>query len=455
MSIFGRMMKSIRADLALSDPKAWSPSLWNLIGSQAISGENVTEQTALTYSAVWNAIIQIGGSIGSLPLHLMQQKGEVRRMATDNAMYRVMHDEWNPYMTAMTGREVYMAHLLTWGNGYAEIVRDGYGAFRQLWPIPPNRIRPKMVDGVLFYIVDVDNQQLQLRRDQILHTPGLGYDGFMGYGVISMARKSIGLGMAMETFGSLFFGQGTHPGTIISHPGTLSGPGHKNLESSLVTAYSGLGNTHRLMLLEEGMKVEKWGIPPNDCQFLESRQFQIPEICRWFNIQPHKLKDLTRSSFSNIEAENGSFVIDCLRPWCERLEQNYAMQLLSKTDKEQSGRGRLYWKHNLNALLRGDTAARGTYYSTMFNIGALSQNEIRALEDMNPIKNGDKHYVQLSMQAVEDVGKLPEQGELELVEDDETDTEDSGEKKALPPPSKRNGGNGLDKRVQMLLLTEQ
>ena len=407
MNLFNKVKHLIK-NLSLTEPKAWLPSLWNLIGSQSLSGETVTEQTALTYSAVWNAVTIISGTIGALPLHLYQQKDRTKRIVDNKPVYKVMHDQWNPYMTAMAGRETMMAHILTWGNGYAEIVQNGYGAIVELWPIPPNRIRPEMIDGEMYYHVRVDGQETTLPREKVLHIPGLGFDGFTGYSVISMARKSIGLGMALETFGAMYFGQGTHPGVIVSHPNQLSDAAHKNLKTSLTESYSGLGKSHRLMLLEEGMKLEKIGIPPNDSQFLESRLFQIPEIARWFNLPPHKLKDLTKSSFNNIESEQTSFVIDSILPWLVRLEQNYNMQLLSPSDKALTGYGRLYFKHIIEGLLRGDTASRATFYKEMFMIGAMSINDIREKEDMDPIEGGDIHLVPLNMTSLENVGKSPE-----------------------------------------------
>jgi HK97 family phage portal protein len=408
LSFLGKIRKYFFADLSVTDERAWNPSLWNLVGSQSLSGETVTEQTALTYSAVYNAISLISGTIASLPLHLMQRKEKTKRLADDRKLYRVLHDEANPYMTAKGFREVMMAHILAWGNGYAEKVVDNWGEVVALWPIAPNRVRLDMKDNELVYRISVGGEEITLPRDRILHIPGLGFDGYTGYSVIAMARKSIGLGMALETFGSLYFEQGTHPGVIVSHPSELSPAAHANLKTSLVETYSGLGKSHKLMLLQEGMKLEKLGIPPNDSQFLESRQFQIPEIARWFNLPPHKLKDLTRSSYSNIESEQTSFVIDSLLPWLVTLEQNYNMQLLTEFDKQLSGRGRYYFKHIVEGLLRGDAASRATYYREMFNIGAMSINEIRDKEDMDPVKGGDIHLVPMNMTSLENAGKPPE-----------------------------------------------
>ena len=407
MNLYGKIKQYFR-NLSLTNPKAWNPSLWQMAGAQSVSGENVTEATALTYSAVWNAVSLISGTIGALPLHLMQRKGKIKNIVDDRKLYRVMHDQANEYMTAMAFREVLMAHVLTWGNGYAEKVRNGYGEVIELWPITPNRIMPFMQGDELFYRIKMPlSADVILPRDNVLHVPGLGFDGFQGYSVIAMARKSIGLGMAMETFGAMYFGSGTHPGVIVSHPSQLSEQGSRNLQDSLVKEYSGLGKAHRLLLLEEGMKVEKWGIPPDDSQFLESRQFQIPEVARWFNLPPHKLKDLTRSSFSNIESEQISFVTDSILPWLVRLEANYNMQLLTTSDKSLSGYGRLYFKHIVEGLLRGDAASRSAFYTVMLDKGVMSINEVREKEDMDPVKGGDIHLVPMNMTTLENAGKPP------------------------------------------------
>ena len=437
-------IKKFFRNLAINDPKAWSPSLWQLGGAQSLSGEVVTEETALCYSAVWNAVSLISGTIGALPLHLMQRKGDTKRIADDRRMYGVMHDQWNPWMTAMAGRECLMSHVLTWGNGYAEKVLNGYGEVVQLWPITPNRVRPEIQSGELVYKINMPTgPNVTLPRERILHVPGLGFDGFMGYSVISMARKSIGLGMAMETFGALYFGNGTHPSAVVTHPGVVKNP---EMRKALQDVYGGLGNSHRLMLLEEGMKIEKVGIPPEDSQFLESRQFQIPEVARWFNLPPHKLKDLTRSSFSNIESEQISFVRDSILPWLVRLEQNYQMQLLTPSDRELSGRGRLYWKHIVEGLLRGDSASRAAFYGPMLDRGVFSINEVRALEDQDPIAGGDEHFV--------DLNKIP----LSMVQEwfqKKIDTLQLTPEKIAGPEKGNGKGNGKDKEAGDEMVSNQ
>lgn len=422
----------------MTDPKAWDPTLWNLARAQDQSGENVTEYTALNYSAIFNAVSLISGTVSTLPLPLNRKEDRKTIPVKKSPLYHVLHDQANPYMTAMGFREVGMAHVLLWGNSFAEIVRNRFGEVVELWPITPNRVRIKMQDGKLTYIVSMEREQdITLPRERVLHVPGLGFNGFGGYSIVGLAAKSIGLGMAMETFGSRFFGSGTHPGVIVSHPGKLSPEGGKKLQDSLTGVYSGLGQSHRLMLLEENMKIEKVTIPNNDSQFLESRQFQIPEIARWFNLPPHKLKDLTKSSFSNIESEQISFYTDSILPWLVRLEQNYQSQLLTQREREQG----YYFKHAVQGLLRGSAADRSAYYRTMWHMGAMSQNDIREKEDMDPIEGGDQYFVPANMIPLDQAGKNvtpPGQQKLPLEAGGPTDLE----WKETPAGPVNGGSNG-------------
>ena len=369
-------------NLDVNDPKAWDSSLWRMAGAISESGEVVDEYTAMTYSAVWCAINLISGTIASLPLHLMQNQGKNKRMFEDYSLYYVMHDQWNPFMTALNGRRCSMAHVLSWGNSYAEIVKNGYGDIVQLWPIPPNRVlKIEMREDLnLWYEIQIPKSaNVWLPREKILHIAGLGFDGFIGYSPIAMARKGIGLGMAMETFGSRFFAHGTNPSAVVTHPNSFKDP--KTVRNAISEVYAGLGNTHRLLLLEEAMEFEQIGIKPEESQFLQSREFQIPEIARWFNIPPHKLKDLTKSSFNNIESEQISFVTDSILPWLVGLEQEYKMQLLTKSQVKTQ---KLYFKHIVEGLLRANAKDRSDFYKAAVGSGWMTPNEVREKEDMNP-----------------------------------------------------------------------
>ncbi len=424
----------------VTDEKMWNPALWQLLGNKTSSGEDVNEYTALSYSAVFNAITLISGTLSSLPLHLMRRTGRGKTKFISHPLYSLLHDTGNPYMTAMAVRECLMSHVLAWGNGYAEVVRDVMGQVVEIWPITPNRVQPKLSGGGLVYEINVDGERAIMPREKILHIPGMGFDGFVGYSVISMASQSIGLGKAMETFGANYFGKGTHPGVVVSHPAKLSETASKNLRDSMAATYSGLGQSHRLMLLEEGMKLEKLGIPPNDSQFIESRQFQIPEIARWFNLPPHKLKDLSKSSFNNIESEQISFVTDSLLPWGVRLEQNYNMQLLTPVERKQG----LYFKHSFDGLLRGNVRDRAQFYRTMFNIGAFSINEIRGLEDFDPVEGGDVHLVPLNMTTLDKAGQPDD-------EDEDTGSRPGG----LPGETDDQRDDFAAKRVVLLRTAEK
>jgi len=380
-------------NLGLNDPKAWDTSLWNFAGSQSLSGESVTESTALTYSAIWNAVTLYSGTISTLPLHLLRQNQKKTLHVEEKKLYQVLHDQFNPLMTAQIGRETMMSHILLWGNAYAEIVRNTYGDVVELWPISPNRVRPYIKDGQVLYEITVDSEKVILPREKVLHIPGLGFDGLIGYSVVSMAQKSFGLGMALETFGALYFGQGTHVGCILSHPGKLDDKARANLTESFA-GIDGLAKSHRKIILEEGMKLEKIGIPPENSQFLESRQFQIAEIARWFNLPPHKIKDLSRSSFSNIESEQISFVTDSVLPWLIRFEQNYNMQLLTVNERFKQS---IFTRHNVDGLLRGNPQTRAEYYRVMFSIGAMSINDVREKEGWDDVENGDERFIPLNM----------------------------------------------------------
>ena len=258
------------------------------------AGTDVNEYTALNYSAVFSAISLIAGTIGSLPLHLYKLNDKGKEKAFNHPLYDVLHSKANPYMTAMNYREAAAAHVVSWGNSYSEIGRDRAGRVTSLWLITPNRVTLKP-DRT--YEINLGTKKVYLPRESVLHIPGLGFDGYVGYSVLSMARESIALGLATEEFGARWFGSGTHPGTVVCHPGKLSQEAHDNLKRSLTEKYSGLGKAHKLLLLEEGMKIEKLGFSPEDSQFLATRQFQIPEIARWFNVPCHKLHDMTKSSF--------------------------------------------------------------------------------------------------------------------------------------------------------------
>ncbi len=289
-------VKSIARDLKLTDPKAWYPSLWNLYGeNQTQSDINVDEESGYNLSSVYNAINIISGATAILPVHLYKKdKGGSRKKIVGHPLQQLLNVKTNELTIAMTFRETCMSHRLAWGNSYAEIVRDGMNQIKELWIITPDRVTPYWKDGSIIYEIKFHGEAPKyLTRDRVLHIAGLGFNGVMGYSVIRKAAESIGLGMAAEQFGARFFGQNTNMGGVLKFPRSLSPDAQKNLKKSLAENYTGLGRSHRWMILEQGVEVEKLGISPDDSQFLQTRQFQVQDIARWFNIPPHFLKDLS------------------------------------------------------------------------------------------------------------------------------------------------------------------
>ncbi|MNK84040.1 Phage portal protein [compost metagenome] len=300
----------------------------------------------------------------------------------------------NPRMTAFTFRETMMAHILLWGNCYAEIEYDDLGQIVALWPIPPHRVEhmETAAGDPFFRVTTKDGQEHNVPFYSMFHIPGLGFDGKKGISVIEWARRAIELSLATEQFGADFFENGTNVGAVATHPGTLSDEAFERLRESLREKYEGLGKAHRLMLLEEGMTFSKNTIPPNDAQFLETRKFQILEIARLFRVPPHMMADLERATFSNIEQQSIEFVTHTVRPWLVRWEQTINWKLFSEAEKKQ-----YFAEHLIEGLLRGDSAARSAFYAQMFNIGVYSQNDIREKENDNPIEGGDRYFVPLNM----------------------------------------------------------
>lgn len=374
---------------------AKSPELARLwAGSAASAGVSISEQSALNYSAVWAAVSIISSDVASLPLILYKRAGRGKERFDAHPLYRVLHDEPNPEMTSMVFRETLQAHVLTWGNGYAEIVRNGGGQVSELWPLLPNVVQTFRQDGRLKYRVKrTDGGQDIFEAKDILHVPGLGFDGHVGYSVIDKAREAIGLGIATERFGGEFFGNGSTMGGVFEHPGKMSPLAQKNFRESVTARHEGTGKAHKFLVVEEGMKYQALGIPPDNAQFLETRKFQVNEIARWFGIPPHKLGDLERATFSNIEQQDIEYYKGGLRRWLVRWEQEINRKLISRPERNIQ-----FAEHLVEGILRGDSQARAEYYSKMFGIGAFSINDILEKENQNPIgAEGDQHFVPANM----------------------------------------------------------
>ncbi len=387
---FSNRCIEIRSTLA--NPEPWLVEA--LAGSKAASGVVVNEQTALQATAVFACVKILAETVASLPLPVYRRlPGGGKERATDHYLYPILHDQPNPEMTSFEFRETLMGHLALWGNAYAEIERDGAGRVVALWPLRPDRMTVLRDDeGLLYKYRLPDGTDAVLRQRNVMHVRGLSGDGLVGYSPIRMAREAIGLALATQEFGARFFGDGTHPGGVVEHPGRLSQQAHDNLERSLQKAYSGLGKSHRLMILEEGMKFTQIGIPPEDAQFLQTRRFQLEEIARIYRIPPHMLADLERATFSNVEHLAIEFVVHTIRPWLVRWEQAIKRDLFLPGERD------IYFAEFLvDGLLRGDIESRYRAYATARQWGWMSANDVRELENMNPIPGGNIYLVPLNM----------------------------------------------------------
>lgn len=392
-----RIKGFITRALSLSGGNLKDPRLNELFGSSGTdSGIRVTPETALTYSAVYAAVRCIAEAVSCLPLNLFERLptgGKAPFRASP--LHALLHDEPNPEMTSLQWREAAMAHLLLWGNSYSEIVRDLDGNVVEIWPIDPTIVTPTRTEsGELYY--DLNRGKSFITAANMLHIPGLSFDGISGMSPIALARQSIGLSMAVEQFGAGYFGRGARPGGVLTFPGQLSAEARSNLRRSFEELHAGGANSHRVALLEAGLKWEAIGVPPDDSQFLQSREFQVIEIARWFNIPPNKLKDLSKTSYNSLEQMNISFAVDTLRPWLVRWEQQLNRKVIRHKD-----RGRLFFEFNVDGILRGDLQSRYQAYSIGRNWGWLSVNEIREKENLNPIgSDGDVYMQPLNMQAL-------------------------------------------------------
>lgn len=378
-----------------------SKDLSDLFGSQkSQSGIDVTEDSALNYSSVWAAVRLISETIASLPLLTYRRTEGGKERAVDLPIYEILHSQWNGDMSAMQARETMQAHVLTWGNSYAEIVRNGFGRVVELWPMTPDIVAPKLNKaGRIEYEIQDGFSKSILPAQDVLHVPGLGFDGLVGYSVIRMARECIGLGLAAEAFGGGFFGNGSRVGGIISHPGRPDDPTLKTSKESWEKIHKGPHKQGGTAVLFGGLKFEPFAINNNDSQFLETRRFQVAEIARWFNLPVHLLRDLEKgASYASIEQQSIDFVVYTLRPWMVRWEQEINRKLLTPIERKT-----FFVEHLIDGLLRGDAKTRAEALQIRFMNGNLSIDEWRAIENQNPLPDGlgKKYYVQLNMAPVD------------------------------------------------------
>ncbi len=409
MSVIGQVIGDERANvvggISPRDPAYWLQKL--LGGGPTKSGVPMDEQKALTLSAFWNGINIISGTTGMLPWLVFQRDGDARHRAPLHPVNRLVHERANPYMDAGTFKETLQGHVLGWGNGYAEIERDGASRPINLWPLPPNTVTPK-VEGPedkpkerrLVYKVIIGGKTKTVEHENMFHIKGLSPDGLRGYSVVQVARESLAMAKATEDYGAVFFKNNATPPAVLEHPGKLGDEAEGHIRKSWEDTHKGVENQHKIAILEEGMKLHVLGLPPQDAQFLSSRQFSVVEIARWLNIPPHMLKSLERSTFNNIEQQSIEFVTLTLTPWFTKWENEANAKLFGTV-----GRRKFFTRFKTAALLRGDTKSRYDAYRVGINSGWLNRNTVRTLEDLNPVDGLDGYWQPVNVVSVGDDGQ--------------------------------------------------
>jgi len=401
-----RNLAERRIEMNTAQPAQTTERRWNLQGAggsgNAFTGANVSMETAMGVPAVMAAISVLTEDVGSLPWFLYHRLPRGRELAIKHAVFTVLHDRPNPEMTSMEYREIGVGHVVGWGNSYSQIIRSKAGKVAELWPLRPDRMnvaRDNSATGKpkrYLYTMPDGSQQAFLQQE-ILHVPGFGFDGLVGYSKITMAKQAIAILMATEQFTGSFFANDARPGVALEYPKKLSDKALENIISTWNLSYQGSGKRSKVAVLEEGVKITEIGLPNSDAEFIQTKQFGLEEVCRIFRIPPHKLQHLVRATLNNIEQMGIEYVTDCLRPLLVKWEQRVNMSLLTLAEQAE-----YYNEILVEGLMRGDMAARYSAYAVGRQWGWLSQNDVREKENMNPVPGGDTFMVPLNMVQIGD-----------------------------------------------------
>jgi HK97 family phage portal protein len=369
----------------LDDPDDW---LYDALGAApSSSGMRVSHESALKYAPLWRGINLISRDVAKLPLFVYKRNGDGKDRANDHPAYTLLRYKPNAEMIAFPFWQTLVGHVLTRGNGYAYIFRLGSGVANELIPLNPDNTYPVRANGVLTYVTKVNGEDRKLLPENVLHIKGFSFDGLVGYNVIQKARDSLGRGIAAGEYGSRFFRNDAKPSIVLEHPAKLSDQAVRHLRESWSTMHQGVENAHKPAILEEGMKVHAYSINARDAQLLETRAFEIRDVANWLNIPPHKLGDSSRVSYNSLEQENQSYLDDALDPWLVNIEQECRDKLLTEAEKSADTHVIEFMRQ---AMLRADISARGEFYvKATGGHPWMTVNEVRGLENMNPVDGFD------------------------------------------------------------------
>lgn len=397
----GRKAAGVAVTLLPKDEKIWR----SMFGGGTYAGKTVNDDTALAASAVWSCVKILAECIGSLPLAVYERdKKTGNATKVDHPLAAILTATPNADMTDVEFIEAGQVNLGLRGNAYSYIERSAGGDVISLYPIAAHRVEPRRDErGEIVYRVNEDGRWESVPREKIWHIRGFGNTGLVGYSPIGVMRQAIGMSLGAEEFQARFFGSGARPSAVASIPAWLKDDQRKIARENLQATLGGLENAHKIHLLEGGMKLEPWGLPLEDLQFVELRRFQIAEICRIYRIPPHMVADMERATFSNIEQMSLEFVMYTLLPWLTRWEAATNRWLLKPGERE-----RFFVRFNFEGLLRADSAARAQLYATLLQNGVKTRNEIRALENDNRSEDDgmDDFTVQSNMVAIDKLAAL-------------------------------------------------
>ena len=402
IKLFGKTILEKRSFQPVGSISDTSTALLEALNKQfgVYSKTQITVDNALTISAVWRAVNVLSGTIASLPLHVFQETENSRKQTRVHSVAKLLKNP-SKLMNAYMFRETMQAILLMYGNAYALIRRDASAIPVELILVHPDDVYPVKSNGAIFYQMKLDDSFIIVAAKDMIHLAGLGFNGIVGKSPIRVFAESMSVSISAQTFGKTFFENGAHISGVLETPNELTNEAYERVRVSWKERNSGLSNTGNTAILEGGLKFSKIGVPPEEAQFLQTRQFQVSEIARMYGVQPHLLMDLERSTNNNIEHQGIEFVIYTLTQWISRWEAELNAKLFSAGEA-----GSTYCEFNLNGLLRGDAKSRAEYYRSMTNIAAMNPNEIRALENMPAYEGGEKFYIQGAMVPIDKVSEF-------------------------------------------------
>lgn len=363
-------------------------------------GRDLTPARAMTYVPFYAGVKLISESVGRMPLILYRKTGDnARERAEDKVLYRLLHDEPNPEMSAQAWKTTSVGHLVTRGNCYSEQVRDDLGRVAQLWPMRPDRVAVlRDTDtGEKFYRVRIESlgDTVDLRKDQVFHVPGFGYDGMVGYSIVTLFRQSLALGLAAEEFGARFFKSGAQPAAVVHHPADWDDDRIRKFGAKLRANHAGLSNAQRIALLEEGVTWEQTGMNLDDAQFIETRRMSKADTATMLNLPPHMIGDVERSTSwgTGIEEQTLGFVTFNLGGWTDLFSSEANRQLVRPAYPEG-----YYSEFLLEALLKGRSEDRAKFYRALWEMGVINADGIADKENLPRPENnsGQVYYRPLS-----------------------------------------------------------